>query len=56
MRKLDNETIVLGKEQAAACEIQAHPLDDQKRKYVSADEVAKIREPARRQAVWVRPT
>ena len=53
MRKLDNETIVLGKEQAAACEIQAHPLDDQKRKYVSADDVAEFRAQARRRPVWV---
>ena len=52
-QKLDNETIVMGQELAAGCEFKAHPLDDQKRKYVSADAVAEFRAQARRRPVWV---
>ena len=52
--KVDEDTIVMGQEQAAGCDFRAHPLDDQKRLYVSADDVAAIRAKARRQPVWVR--
>jgi hypothetical protein len=52
-QKLDADTIVMGKALAAGCTVRVHPLDDQKRKHVSADDVAEIREDARRRPVWV---
>ena len=53
-QKVDEDTIVMGQELAAGCEIQAHPLDKQKRVHVSSVDVEEVRAAALRQQVWVR--